>query len=261
MRFRAGIEASQMRSAASARKPSDDGVSLESRCTYRALVAPANQRRTASASCSVSLFLGGITPRREVIGLREWSEVIFLRTGVARRRSWRRLGTSNFPNRAKMPILLLLPAVFRSSRSSCAFVLVDLIPPASHGGGRAAFLLLSLLAMLKGATPATDFFRACADENVARSSFYVFSPVAARAPLPGFWCSRRQFALLLRLLRPWRLRSPSQSCSESSARRFLRTPANAELRHLGAWPTRRMVPRSTTGQFNETETLTCTRTK
>ena len=72
-------------------------------------------------------------------------------------------------------------------------------------------------------------------------------PAFVRAPLRGFSCALRQLALLLRLRRPAGYGFPPNLVRKERRKDFSGASANAELRHLGAWPTRFMVPRSRSG--------------
>src|SRR5260370_15541 len=72
-------------------------------------------------------------------------------------------------------------------------------------------------------------------------------PAFVRAPLRGFSCALRQLALLLRLRRPAGYGFPPNLVRKDRRKDFSGASVNAELRHLGAWPTRLMVPRSRSG--------------
>src|SRR5712692_8621479 len=72
-------------------------------------------------------------------------------------------------------------------------------------------------------------------------------PAFVRAPLRGFSCALRQLALLLRLRRPAGYGFPQNLVRKERRKDFSGASANAELRHLGAWPTRLVVPRSRSG--------------
>ena len=75
----------------------------------------------------------------------------------------------------------------------------------------------------------------------------VVYPAFVRAPLRGFSCALRQLALLLRLRRPAGYGFPPNLVRKGRRKDFSGASVNAELRHLGAWPTRSMVPRSRSG--------------
>src|SRR6266849_1014785 len=68
-----------------------------------------------------------------------------------------------------------------------------------------------------------------------------------RAALRGFSCALRQLAFLLRLGRPAGYGFPPNLVRKVRRKDFSGHSVNAELRHLGAWPTRSMVPRSRSG--------------
>src|SRR5271170_5522659 len=72
-------------------------------------------------------------------------------------------------------------------------------------------------------------------------------PAFVRAPLRVFSCALRQLALLLRLRRPSGYGFPPHLVRKERRKDFSGASVNAELRHLGAWPTRLMVPRSRSG--------------
>ena len=65
----------------------------------------------------------------------------------------------------------------------------------------------------------------------------------------GFACARRQLALLLRLRRPAGYGFPRNLVRKPPRKDFSGPSVNAELRHLGAWPTRSRVPRPKAGQI------------
>src|SRR5271168_3755804 len=75
----------------------------------------------------------------------------------------------------------------------------------------------------------------------------VVYPDFVRAPLRGFPCALRQLALLLRLRRPAGYGFPPNLVRKERRKDLSGASVNAELRHLGAWPTRLMVPRSRSG--------------
>jgi hypothetical protein len=68
-----------------------------------------------------------------------------------------------------------------------------------------------------------------------------------RAPLRAFSCALRQLALLLRLRRPAGYGFPPNLVRKDRRKDFSGASVNADLRHLGAWPTRLMVPRPRSG--------------
>src|SRR6202451_3389294 len=82
----------------------------------------------------------------------------------------------------------------------------------------------------------------------------VMYPAFARAPLRGSSCALRQLALLLRLRRPTGYGFPRNLVRKERRKEFSGASVNAELRHLRAWPTRLMVPRSRSGN-STTETI------
>src|ERR1035441_6072435 len=75
----------------------------------------------------------------------------------------------------------------------------------------------------------------------------VMYPAFVRAPLRAFSCALRQLALLLRLRRPAGYGFPPNLVRKDRRKDFSGASVNAELRHLGAWPTRLMVPRPRSG--------------
>jgi len=88
----------------------------------------------------------------------------------------------------------------------------------------------------------------------------VMYPALVRAPLRSFSCARRQLALLLRPGRPVGYGFPPNLVRKLRRKDFSGASVNAELRHLGAWPTRLMVPRSRSGNSTNGDTI-CARTK
>jgi hypothetical protein len=72
-------------------------------------------------------------------------------------------------------------------------------------------------------------------------------PAFVRASLRAFSCALRQLALLLRLRRPAGYGFPPNLVRKDRRKDFSGTSVNAELRHLGAWPTRFMMPRPRSG--------------
>jgi len=75
----------------------------------------------------------------------------------------------------------------------------------------------------------------------------VMYPAFVRAPLRAFSCALRQLALLLRLRRPTGYGFPPNLVRKDRRKDFSGASVNADLRHLGAWPTRLMVPRPRSG--------------
>jgi hypothetical protein len=88
----------------------------------------------------------------------------------------------------------------------------------------------------------------------------VMYPAFVRAPLRAFSCALRQLALLLRLRRPAGYGFPPNLVRKERRKDFSGASANAELRHLGAWPTRFIGAPIKIGKFNKRR-QSCTRTK
>src|ERR1700674_3320038 len=80
-------------------------------------------------------------------------------------------------------------------------------------------------------------------------------PAFVRAPLRGFSCALRQLALLLRLRRPAGYGFPPNLVRKDRRKDFSGASVNAELRHLGAWSTRLMVPRPRSGDSTNGDTI------
>jgi len=103
--------------------------------------------------------------------------------------------------------------------------------------------------------PITVVFRSQgADESFVLKSVCRSYPAFVRAPLRGFSCALRQLALLLRLRRPAVTVSLQILFAKSAEKISPEPPVNAELRHLGAWPTRLMVP-DQDREIQQTETI------
>ena len=81
----------------------------------------------------------------------------------------------------------------------------------------------------------------------AHETFALESVCRVRARLRCFSCALRQLALLLRLRRPADYGFPPNLVRKEHRKDFSGASVNAELRHLGAWPTRLMVPRPRSG--------------
>src|ERR1700691_4498448 len=92
------------------------------------------------------------------------------------------------------------------------------------------------------------------------SVFAVMYPAFVRAPLRAFSCALRQLALLLRLRRPSGYGFPPNLVRKDRRKDFSGASVNADLRHLGAWPTRLMVTRPRSGDSTNGR-QSCTRTK
>src|SRR5271166_7146799 len=67
-------------------------------------------------------------------------------------------------------------------------------------------------------------------------------PAFVRAPLRAFSCALRQLALLLRLRRPAGYGFPRNLIRKVHRKDLSGPSVNAELRHLGAGPTRKASP-------------------
>src|SRR5580704_9018840 len=91
---------------------------------------------------------------------------------------------------------------------------------------------------------AVAFDSQCADDNFALEGVCRFVSRLRSGTASGFSCALRQLALLLRLRRPAGYGFPPNLVREERRKDFSGASVNAELRHLGAWPTRLMVPRS-----------------
>ena len=100
-----------------------------------------------------------------------------------------------------------------------------------------------------------------ADDNfaLARVCRYVFPPLFGHR-FGAFSCALRQLALLLRLRRPAGYGFPPNLVRKERRKDFSGASANAELRHLGAWPTRFIGAPIKIGKFNKRR-QSCTRTK
>jgi len=99
----------------------------------------------------------------------------------------------------------------------------------------------------KGLAAVAGFSRGDADEGFALERVCRYVSRFVRAPLRAFSCALRQLALLLRLRRPAGYGFPPNLVRKDRRKDFSGASVNAELRHLGAWPTRLMVPRSRSG--------------
>ena len=94
---------------------------------------------------------------------------------------------------------------------------------------------------------AANFRRLCANQNFVLQRVCRYVSRLVRAPLRGFSCARRQLALLLRLRRPAGYGFPPNLIRKERRKDFSGASVNAELRRLGASPTRFLVPRSRSG--------------
>ena len=121
--------------------------------------------------------------------------------------------------------------------SLCTVDLANESAPRCNGGGE---LHLSCYghASSERALIVVAFRSQRADENFALRVSAVMYPDFVRAPLRGFSCALRQLALLLRLRRPAGYGFPPNLVRKERRKDFSGGSANAELRHLGAWPTR-----------------------
>ena len=86
-------------------------------------------------------------------------------------------------------------------------------------------------------------------ENVCR----LVSPLSARSRLRDFAGARRRLALLLRLRRPAGYGFRSKSCSQSTAKRFLRTLRECRPSALGAGPSLASQGVTRAGRGNSTK--------
>src|ERR1035438_7416797 len=84
-------------------------------------------------------------------------------------------------------------------------------------------------------------------KTLVRRVSAVMYPAFVRATVRGFSCALRQLALLLRLRLPAGYGFPPNLVRKERRKDLSGASVNAELRHLGAWPTRLMVPRSRSG--------------
>ena len=80
-----------------------------------------------------------------------------------------------------------------------------------------------------------------------------FCARVAQAPLRGFSCALRQLRSSASAAPPCGLRFPSKSCSQRSAKRFLRTLRKCRASALGSMARSPRVPRATAGQIQTTE--------
>jgi hypothetical protein len=136
-----------------------------------------------------------------------------------------------------MPMLAVNPAAFRSLLSPLAEPANKNLPVCNGRGGRRPSY--GALRSSRLAAMAADFFRQNADEN------FVLECVCRRGSPPwfghrfgGFSCALRQLALLLRPGRPAGYGFPPNLVRKVHRKDFPGASVNAELRHLGAWPTR-----------------------
>ncbi len=101
-----------------------------------------------------------------------------------------------------------------------------------------------------------DFLRQDADEYFCSGACLLFTcPAFVRAPRRGFSCALRQLALLLWLRRPAGYGFPPNLVRKERRKDFSGASANAELRHLGAWPTRSTGAPDQDREIPQTETL------
>jgi hypothetical protein len=108
-------------------------------------------------------------------------------------------------------------------------------------------LLTGALGGPKVLAMAAAFLRQYADENFALERVCRFVSRLCSGTASGFSCALRQLALLLRLRRPAGYGFPPNLVRKERRKDFSGPSVNAELRHLGARPTRLMVPRSRSG--------------
>jgi hypothetical protein len=99
----------------------------------------------------------------------------------------------------------------------------------------------------KGLAALAGFSRGTPMKALLWSVSAAMYPAFVRAPLRAFSCALRQLALLLRLRRPAGYGFPPNLVRKDRRKDFSGASVNAELRHLGAWPTRLMVPRPRSG--------------
>ena len=109
---------------------------------------------------------------------------------------------------------------------------------------------------------AVAFRSQCADENFALKSVCRYVSRLCSGTASGLFMRPAAARSSASALPPCGLRLPSQSCSESTPKRFLRTLRKCRASALGSMahsPER--CPDQRRDKFNKTETLSCTRTK
>ena len=134
---------------------------------------------------------------------------------------------------------------------------------ARNGGGERRSCI-GVISDAKGLAAMAGFSRGMQMKALLWSVSAVMYPAFVRAPLRAFSCALRQLALLLRLRRPLGYGIQANLVRQVQRKDFSGASVNAELRHLGAGPTRLASPKcdpSRIGKFNKTETKSCTRTK
>jgi hypothetical protein len=117
---------------------------------------------------------------------------------------------------------------------------------ARNGGGERRSCR-GVISDAKGLAAMAGFSRGMQMKALLWSVSAVMYPAFVRAPLRAFSCALRQLALLLRLCRPAGYGFPPNLVRKDRRKDFSGASVNAELRHLGAWPTRLMVPRPRSG--------------
>ena len=130
---------------------------------------------------------------------------------------------------------------------------------ARNGGGERRSCR-GVISDAKGLVAMAGFSRGDADEGFALERVCRYVSRFVRAPLRAFSCALRQLALLLRLRRPAGYGFPPNLIRKERRKDFSGASANAELRHLGAWPTRFIGAPIKIGKFNKRR-QSCTRTK
>jgi hypothetical protein len=117
---------------------------------------------------------------------------------------------------------------------------------ARNGGGERRSCR-GVISDAKGLAAMAGFSRGDADEGFALERVCRYVSRLCSGTASGLSCALRQLALLLRLRRPAGYGFPPNLVRKDRRKDFSGASVNAELRHLGAWPTRLMVPRPRSG--------------
>jgi hypothetical protein len=107
---------------------------------------------------------------------------------------------------------------------------------------------------------AVAFHSQCADDNFALERVCRFVSRLCSGTTSGLFMRPAAAPLLLRLRRPAGYGFPPNLVRKERRKDFSGTSANAELRHLGAWPTRFIGAPIKIGRFNKRR-QSCIRTK